>query len=66
MYSFFLAGSFQFSFRNTLPSAHFVYRLFSKGDKMMKEVIFQSSIKGKKIKKNFQFLLSLSRCLEMT
>ena len=27
MYSFFLAGSFQFSFRRALPSALFVYRL---------------------------------------
>ena len=26
VYSFFLAGSFQFSFRGALPSAHFVYR----------------------------------------
>ena len=26
-YSFFLAGSFQFSFRSALPSAYFVYRL---------------------------------------
>ena len=26
VYSFFLAGSFQFSFRTALPSAHFVYR----------------------------------------
>ena len=26
MYSFFLAGSFQYSFRSALPSAYFVYR----------------------------------------
>ena len=40
LYSFLLAGSFQFSFRGALPAAHFVYRVITIQSKSTRPSLF--------------------------